>query len=107
MSRIAESAFGDRPYPESPGFKVDGTSREAARAVAKGSEAVKLEILRLLRLQPRTADEMATAINRSVLYTRPRLAELASAKDGRARKTKLRRKNESGLSASIYEATGK
>jgi len=95
MSRT-EQALNPAPYGGLPGYKVGGTSKDAAIAIGN-TEAIRLQILDML---PRTADEIASAIGRSILYIRPRLSELVA--DGRARKTQARRKNESGLSAAVY-----
>lgn len=86
-------------YPRSPGFKKRGTSSEAAAKVRKPNETHK-RILELLRQKPSTADEIADLLGLSVLYCRPRFSELAS--KGLICETGERRRNESGLSASVW-----
>ena len=103
MSRIAESYVGDRPYPESPGFKEPTTSRAAAEKIAATLEPRKREVLNVLReagANGLTADEAARRIGRTVLAVRPRFSELR--KVGMIRKSGLRRLNDSGIEAHVW-----
>jgi len=105
MSRIAEAAYGDTPYPDSPGFKVPGTSQEAAKAVSRGVRPVRDAVYAAIAASEGglTADEAAAIVGRKRAYVRPRVSELAE--EGRVRKTGRRRKNpETGLSATVWEA---
>lgn len=102
MSRIAEQAYGDRPYPGSPGFKAPGTSQEAAQAVAGRAGAVRDAVFEAVAAAEGglTADEAAGILGQKPGYIRPRVSELAKA--GRLVKTGGRRKNASGLSAAVW-----
>lgn len=97
MSRIAE-AYAAGLYPESPGAKVDGPSREAARAI----NACDLQYRVLLKLRdgPATADEVADALGLSVLAIRPRFSELLA--QGFIVDSGARRKNKSGRTATVW-----
>jgi hypothetical protein len=81
-----------------PGYKADGTSKEAAQRVSSTTEKARGDIRRLLMesRDPLSADEIAERLGLSVLYCRPRVSELhkmkAIRKVGRAR-------NASGLAA--------
>lgn len=102
MSRIAESAYGDRPYPESAGYKTVGTSKDAARTV-KGDASILRERAYNALAEAKeglTADQVAQTIGRDRLAVRPRLSELA--KMGRIARTGERRQNESGLFAAVW-----
>lgn len=89
-----------RPYPEGPGWKEPTTSRAAAESVAGGSWEFKAKILKLLAAGGRTADEIATHFEKSVLYVRPRVAELAAS--GRIANSGQRRKNASMRAAIVW-----
>jgi len=84
-----------------PGYKAEGTSKEAAERVAGTSEAARGKILSYLwTTAPRTADEIAGHFGWSVLYTRPRVSELHKLK---AIKKAGRRRNDcSGLNANTW-----
>ena len=86
-------------YPNSAGYKRRGTSRDAAKRIGN-CKATHDKILALLRQQPMTADEVAEALKRPVLYVRPRLSELVA--KGLICETGRRRLNESGLSAAEW-----
>lgn len=88
-------------YPRSPGFKKRGTSRDAALRIGNCSEAHE-EILDLLKQKPMTADEVAAALGRTVLYVRPRISEMV--RMGLICESGVRRKNASGLSAAEWMA---
>lgn len=86
-------------YPNSAGYKRRGTSRDAARRIGN-SNTTHEKILAILREKPRTADEVAEALGRTVLYVRPRLSEMVA--KGLICETGERRKNESGLNAACW-----
>lgn len=105
MSKMAEHYLGDTPYPESPGFKQNTTSREAAKAVKPGAVNGREVVFRAILLAGPdgiTADEAAAAIGRPVLYVRPRVTELA--KLNRIEATGERRANTSRLKATVWRA---
>lgn len=90
-------------YCTTPGFKVGGTSRDAARAVEPGTGKVREAVFAAIAAsEPAglTADEAAKKVDRKPAYVRPRLSELAAA--GRIARSGARRKNESGLSAAVW-----
>lgn len=87
-------------YPNSPGFKVPGTSQEAAEAVKPTAATLRAECLRALWMHAATADEVATYLGESVLSVRPRIAELHALR--LIEKTGERRKNASGMSATVW-----
>jgi hypothetical protein len=88
-------------YPTTPGFKTDGTSKEAAEKIAGTSEAARGQILSLLwKSKPMSADQIAAHFGWTVLFTRPRVSELHKMK---AIKRAGRTKNESGMSAWLWE----
>ena len=87
-------------YPEAPGSKVAGPSREAAEAVASDAKRLRDECYALLRTENMTADECAERLNRSVLSVRPRFSELKAM--GLIFATGGRRKNASGHSATLW-----
>lgn len=91
-------------YPEAPGFKAAGTSQEAAKAIAptvKGGRKKVLDFLRGLG-EPLTADQIATRLELSPFYVRPRLSELRAMDLVKAAPDRGR--NESGMSANRWVA---
>ena len=102
MSKIAEAAYGDSPYPAQPGFKRPGTSQDAARAVYGRATNVREAIYRVIAASEAgmTADEAGAAIGRKPGYVRPRLSELVAA--NRIKPSGELRKNESKLSAKVW-----
>jgi predicted HTH transcriptional regulator len=91
-------------YPEVPGHKVPGPSQDAAEKVSKRVAYLQGKCLEALRVHgPLTADEIAEKVGESILSIRPRLSELVSEEYGRqVEKTKERRKNISGCSATVW-----
>lgn len=88
-------------YPSVPGFKVPGTSQEAAEAVKPTAATLRQACLDVLTSWgEQTADEVATFLGESVLSVRPRIAELHALK--LIEKTGERRKNASGMSATVW-----
>lgn len=91
-------------YPDRPGWKEDGTSREAAEAMAGRAGTLRAAVYNFICRNPRhTADEIAEALGESVLAVRPRVSELRVAglitNDGRGR-------NASGNSAHLWVVRG-
>ena len=87
-------------YPDVPGFKVGGTSREAAEAAQVGAELLRFRVFQALKAGPSTADECACRIGESVLSVRPRMTELKAM--GKVIDTGVRRKNASGRRAAVW-----
>lgn len=92
----------DAPYPASPGYKAEGTSRRAAEAIKLKTPTLRDSVLSLMRDAALTADECAALLNKSVLSVRPRLSELLAM--GKIYDTGRTRKNESGISAVVWRA---
>lgn len=89
-------------YPDAPGYKVTGTSQEAALAMAGRAVALRDRVLAILKRVSATADECAYLMDESVLSIRPRLSELFNR--SLIEPTGERRKNSSGHSASVWRA---
>jgi predicted ArsR family transcriptional regulator len=87
-------------YPEMAGFKVPGTSEDAA-ALVPAYTLRKMVIEFLEEGGPQTADEVAAALGKSVLSIRPRFSELREF--GAIADTGLRRPNISGRPAIVWE----
>lgn len=92
----------DAPYPKSPGWKAEGTSRAAARAIKPRAPTLRDRVLALLQKDALSADECAAALNVTVLACRPRLSELS--RMDLIYDTGLTSKNASGVKASIWRA---
>lgn len=90
------------PYPNSPGYKAGGTSRDCAIAIAGEAHVLRERVHELLRQRELTADECAACLEETVLSIRPRLSELR--KLGKIVETGARRKNTSGHSANVWRA---
>jgi len=106
VSRIADAAFGDRPYPDSPGFKEPSASRDAAIAVSASSPLLRERVYAVIRAagpEGLTPDEAALRLTETVLAVRPRFSELA--KKSRIAPTGERRRNISGLRAKAWKVT--
>ena len=91
-------------YPDAPGFKVHGPSEEAAERVASHAKVLRAKVLAHFKTcfpEGRTADEVATEMNLSVLSVRPRVSELH--RNGELRDTGARRANTSGMTATVWQ----
>lgn len=86
-------------YPINAGYKIDGTSREAAETV-DAKTLQKLVVGALAQYGPMTADQTAAKLGCNILSIRPRLSELSA--QNRVCKTGERRKNASGKFASVF-----
>ena len=87
-------------YPNAPGFKTEGTSRQAAAAMAPRARTLRDRVDDLFTSRELTADECAAALGETVLSVRPRLSELVKLR--RIEDAGERRRNESGLSATVW-----
>ena len=98
MSRTPELS----EYPDAPGFKTSGPSEEAAHAIAGFAPTLRDRVLAAIGEAPQglTADVVACRLNKSVLSVRPRVSELHRL--GEIRQSGARRKNVSGMTASIW-----
>jgi hypothetical protein len=97
MSRLPEH------YPDVPGFKVAGPSQDAAEKITGRAAQLRASVLTVFRNcypQGRTADEVAEAMDLSILSVRPRVSELHRA--GSLADTGARRKNASGMTATVW-----
>lgn len=65
-------------YPNSPGFKVRDTSRQAAIDIKPKAEALRKQVLELIResVFGASPDRAARELGVSILSTRPRFSEL-------------------------------
>ncbi len=98
-----KDAFGDRPYPVTPGYKEPTTAKAAATAINSRAGTLRARALDEIRASGDaglTADEVATRLNETVLAIRPRLSELNVGKQ--IEPTGDRRRNASGLSATVW-----
>lgn len=87
-------------YPESPGYKDDDTSRQAAREIAPEVVTLRDLVLTELRRRSGTADEIAERLYKTPFAIRPRLTELC--RIGFVEKTLLKAKNRSGKWARVW-----
>jgi len=89
-------------YPEAPGYKKSGTSKEAAQSMRSRAATLRELAYKALCRAALTADEVAERLNESALAIRPRLSELA--RQGLIVETGARRLNASGKSAAVWRA---
>lgn len=93
-------------YPDAPGSRAAPASREAARAMTARAGTLRRSVLdRYRSVYPGglAADEVAKALDESVLSIRPRVSELKRA--GLIEATPERHRNASGLSAHRLRAS--
>lgn len=105
MSRVAEAFYGDSPapYPISPGYRDQTTSKDAARKFKAHAEGLRAQVLDHLTRTPSTVHETAAALRATVPSIQPRFSELV-ALEKIERVPGLRRKNASGMSAAVWRA---
>ena len=90
-------------YPNQPAARGTETSRAAAESARPRAESVREQCLtRIQENGPLTADEVADLLHESVLYIRPRIAELH--KSGKIADSGKRRQNTSGQKAIAWAA---
>lgn len=104
MFGVRRTEYSADLYPLTPGYKREGTSKEAALSVKDYAETLTPRCLEVLRIAPATTDEIAAALGESVLSIRPRISELVS--QGKVIRTDNRRKNASGKSANVWKIAG-
>ncbi len=91
-------------YPELPGFKVSGTSEDAAESMHSEAKTLRDQVYALLtRMWPggATADEIAASLKRTPLAIRPRVTELST--QSFIIDSGKRRKNISGRNAIVWK----
>ena len=94
--------FNRQDYPNSPGYKDNDTSREAAESVAYDSETLRAAVYSALKTKgAMTADEAAEYLGQHFLSIRPRITELKA--KGKIQDSGVRRKNLSGKNAKVWE----
>jgi hypothetical protein len=104
MSRVSEN-LNSEVYGVMPGYKSEGTSRDAAGAMkreAANLRALVLAILEQYGARGLTADEAAANLNMSPLAIRPRFTELGPKHFNKIERTGERRWNLSGLKATVW-----
>ena len=89
-------------YPESAGFKTEGTSRLAAESIKISAKTLREYVLRTLINHPdgMTTDECASFLRESLLSIRPRFSELLNR--GMIQDSGRRRSNHSGRFATVW-----
>lgn len=89
-------------YPASPGYKVEGPSKDAAIAMIPVAGNLRDRVLNAIEREANglTTDECADRLGETVLSIRPRFTELAA--KGEIEDSGLRRKNASGRSATVW-----
>ncbi|MEY9128316.1 MULTISPECIES: hypothetical protein [Bradyrhizobium] len=87
-------------YPNKPGSKGGGASKDAAEQIVTRAAMLRIAIAELMLNGYRlTADEIAKQLKESVLAIRPRVSELV--RIGTLVKLSDRRKNVSGMTAHV------
>ena len=89
-------------YPKRPGYKRDGTSKAAAKAVSPKAPTIRDQVLSLLKRQACTPDEAAAILGVSILTVRPRFSELS--RNHLIVRTGTTRHNDSGMKADVWTA---
>ena len=87
-------------YPHAPAARPADTSREARDVIEPSVAEYRQKCLAVLAGGDYTADEIAARLNRSILYVRPRCAELN--KLGLIEDSGIRRANSSGRKAIVW-----
>lgn len=97
--------FTARRYPGRAGFKVSGTSQDAANAIEGSGQAgrLRMAVLGFYARQNGTPDECAAYLGESILSIRPRCSELLT--QGRLYRTGERRKSSEGRAQNVLALT--
>jgi len=90
-------------YPLTPGYKTEGTSKEAAQTV--NASSLRMKALQVIyQSNGLTADEVAEKMGVSILSIRPRITELKRL--GLIEESGVRRENRSGKKAAVWVTRG-
>lgn len=89
-------------YPERPGFKVSGTSQEAAEGIAPRAANLCDLTLACLKRKPMTPEEVAAELGEPVHSIRPRFSQLLARQ--LIVKTDERRRAMGGRMAQVWRA---
>ena len=92
-------------YPNTPGFKVRGTSSEAARRVAPRAKRLLDRIQDFIETNypaSFTADQIAALLGEPIFSVRPRVSELH--RGGKIVNSGARAPNASGMTATAWRA---
>lgn len=92
-------------YPVSPSVGIRDTSRASAEAIAPRVQTLRDRAFKLLLEKDSTADELAEAMNESILAVRPRVSELVAM--DMAVDSGKRRRMASGRSGIVWRAVQK
>lgn len=65
-------------YPNAPGWKGRGTSREAAEGIAPVAKTLRARVLEAVKAKPGTPEQIALRLNVPLMNVRPRLSELSN-----------------------------
>lgn len=108
MGRLSDTMLGDqaRGYPQSPGYRAQPTSAEAARAVAPFAANVRDQIMAAFRAAGAnglTADEAGAKVGVDPFTARPRVTELL--RMGLICKSSDRRPSSNGRSSIVWVAS--
>lgn len=90
-------------YPTTPGYKRRETSRNAAKAIANRAPKLRDRAFEVLKTWEMTADEIAHALQVSILSIRPRISELVEL--GMVEESGNYRENDSGKAAIVWKVT--
>jgi hypothetical protein len=103
FQRCGMSRMSELIYRDAPDFKVWGPSEKAAEAMGSTANKMRAAVLAQFTQYPAgaTAGEVARDLDLSVLSVRPRVSELKRL--GEIRQTGARRKNESGMTATVWQ----
>lgn len=96
----------NRPmYPDEPGWRTSGPSRDAAHAMKGRVKQLRRDVLDLIERAPAglTAEELTERLKRSRAAIQPRISELKN--EGFVMASGERRRNSSGLTASVWVLT--
>lgn len=97
MSRLPDA------YPDAPGFKAPGPGQEAAEKVRPSAQLLRAAVLQKREVkfpEGYTSDEVAAELKQRIFSVRPRVSELH--RGGLLIETVQRRKNESGMTATVW-----
>ena len=75
---VAPGREPPKRYPDSPGYKAEGTSREAAEAIADRAPSLMERTLACLKRRAMTPEEVAKELGEPVHSIRPRFSQLAA-----------------------------